>query len=138
MQDLSPDGRTLVYVERSASGNFDIWTLALAGGKPAPFLQSPFDKQEVHFSPDGRFLAFISNESGQEEAYVTPYPGPGQKVRLSSGGARLLQWSRDGKSLFYTSADGRMMSLPVTTSPSLQTGVARGSFPDRGKAVAQL
>jgi hypothetical protein len=51
-----------------------------------------------------------------------PYPGPGERIRLSSGGARLLQWGRDGKELFYLSSDKRLMSLPIRTSPSLQTG----------------
>jgi len=122
-QDVSPDGRALAYCERTANGNFDIWTLPLPGpGRPTPLLQSPFDKKEVRFSPDGRFLAFISNESGQAEVYVMPYPGPGERIRLSSGGARLLQWGRDGKELFYLSADRRVMSLPIETSPSLKTG----------------
>ena len=133
-QDLSPDGKTLVYVERAMSGYFDIWTLPLSGpGEPAPFLQSPFDKKEVRFSPDGRFLAFISNESGQAEAYVTPFPGPGEKVRLSSEGARLLQWSRDGKTLYYAAADGRMMALPIQTTPSLKTGPPTPLFTIAGK-----
>jgi Tol biopolymer transport system component len=133
-QDLSPDGKTLVYVERAMSGYFDIWTLPLSGpGEPAPFLQSPFDKKEVRFSPDGRFLAFISNESGQAEAYVTPFPGPGEKVRLSSEGARLLQWSRDGKTLYYVAADGRMMALPIATDPTLKTGSPRELFTIAGK-----
>ena len=122
-QDVSPDGRALAYCERTANGNFDIWTLPLPGpGRPSPLLQSPFDKKEVRFSPDGRFLAFISNESGQADVYVMPYPGPGERIRLSSGGARLLQWGRDGKELFYLSADRRLMSLPIQTSPSLKTG----------------
>ncbi|HSB36356.1 MAG TPA: LpqB family beta-propeller domain-containing protein, partial [Thermoanaerobaculia bacterium] len=133
-QDLSPDGKTLVYVERAMSGYFDIWTLPLSGpGEPAPFLQSPFDKKEVRFSPDGRFLAFISNESGQAEAYVTPFPGPGEKVRLSSEGARLLQWSRDGKTLYYAAADGRMMALPIATNPTLKTGPPTPLFTIAGK-----
>jgi Tol biopolymer transport system component len=133
-QDVSPDGKTLVYVERAMSGNFDIWTLPLAGqGGPAPFLQSSFDKKDVRFSPDGRFLAFISNESGQAEAYVTPFPGPGEKVRLSSDGARLLQWSRDGRTLYYVSSDGRMMALPIKTSPTLQTGAPAALFTIAGK-----
>jgi eukaryotic-like serine/threonine-protein kinase len=133
-QDVSPDGRTLVYVERAASGNFDIWTLPLPGpGRPTALLQSPFDKKEVRFSPDGRFLAFISNESGQPEVYVMPYPGPGEKIRLSSGGARLLQWGRDGKELFYLSSNERLMSLPIRTSPSLQTGTPVALFKLEGQ-----
>ena len=133
-QDLSPDGRTLAYVERTASGSFDIWTLSLSGERTAvPFLQSKFDKKEVRFSPDGRFLAFVANDSGQAEAYVAPFPGPGEKVRLSSGGARLLQWSRDGKTLFYVAADGRMMGLPIATAPSLKTGSPTALFRIAGK-----
>jgi serine/threonine protein kinase len=134
-QDVSPDGRTLVYVERGASGNFDIWTLPLPGpGRATAFLQSPFDKKDVRFSLDGRFLAFISNESGQAEAYVMPYPGPGERVRLSSGGARLLQWGRDGKELFYLSSDKRLMSLPIRTSPSLETGTPVEVFKLEGQS----
>jgi Tol biopolymer transport system component len=133
-QDLSPDGRTLAYVERTVSGSFDIWTLPLSGeGKAVPFLQSKFDKKEVRFSPDGRFLAYVANDSGQAEAYVAPFPGPGEKVRLSSGGARLLQWSRDGKTLFYVAADGRMMGLPIATAPSLKTGSPTALFTIAGK-----
>ncbi len=133
-QDLSPDGRTLAYVERTVSGNFDIWTLRLSGeGQPVPFLRSQFDKKEVRFSPDGRFLAFVANDSGQAEVYVAPFPGPGEKVRLSSGGARLLQWSPDGKTLFYVAADGRMMALPVVTAPSLKTGSPAVLFTIAGK-----
>ncbi len=134
-QDLSPDGLTLAYVERASSGNFDIWTVPVSGtGKPSSFLQSDFDKKEVRFSPDGRYLAFVANDSGQPEAYVTPFPGPGEKVRLSSGGARLLQWSRDGRALLYVSPDGRMMSLPVQTSPSLRTGTPTALFTIPGRA----
>lgn len=133
-EDLSPDGRTLVFVARAPQGNFDIWTLPLPGpSEPVQFLQSPFDKKEVRFSPDGRWLAFISNDSGQGEAYVTPYPGPGEKVRLSSGGARLLRWGRSGNEFFYVSAEGRMISLPVKTSPSLQTGAPVTLFTIPGK-----
>ncbi|MEX2384207.1 MAG: protein kinase [Thermoanaerobaculia bacterium] len=133
-QDVSPDGRTLTYVQRGAQGNFDIWTLPLRGsGQPTVLVQSPFDKKEVRFSPDGRFLAFVSTESGEAEAYVMPYPGPGEKIRVSSGGARLLQWGRDGKELFYLSADGRLMSLPLRTSPSLATGAPVALFTIEGK-----
>ncbi|MGH9368648.1 MAG: protein kinase domain-containing protein, partial [Thermoanaerobaculia bacterium] len=122
-QDVSPDGSTLVYVERTPQSPFDIWTLPLSGaGKPTPLLQSPFSKSEVRFSRDGRFLSFISDESGRLEAYVMPYPGPGERIRVSTGGARLARWSRDGRELFYLSLDRRLMSVPVRTGPSLQLG----------------
>ncbi len=133
-QDISPDGRTLAYIERADTGSFDIWTLPLDGsGKPSPFLQSAFGKGQVRFSPDGRFLAFVSSESGRSEAYVTPFPGPGQRIRLSSDGATLLAWSPDGRELLYLSSEGRMMSVPVSTSPSLRTGPPAPLFAVSGK-----
>jgi len=76
----------------------------------------------LRFSPDGRFIAFVSDESGQLEAYVTPYPGPGERTRVSSGGSHLLRWSRDGKELIYLSADRRLVSVPIRTDPTLQLG----------------
>ena len=122
-QDISPDGRTLAYTERDESGKFEAWALSLSGpAKPVPLLQSPFQIAQVRFSPDGRFVAFVSAESGRSEAYVMPYPGPGEKTRVSAAGARLLCWSPDGRELFYLSADRRLMSVPVRTVPALQLG----------------
>ncbi len=133
-QDLSPDGRTLAYIERQTPGVFDVWTVPVSGeGRPVLFLQSPYDKNDVRFSPDGRFLVFISNESGQGEVYATPFPGPGERIRLTGTGARLLRWSPDGKALFYVSADGRLMSLPVETQPSFQAGRATELFKIPGR-----
>jgi serine/threonine protein kinase len=128
-QDVSPDGKSLVYLERGEKGAFDVWTLPLyGGGKPVALLQSPFNKFEVRFSRDGRFVAMISNESGQPEVYVMPYPGPGERVRVSTGGAEHVRWSRDGREIFYLSADRRMTSVPVQTSPSLQLGTPTPLF----------
>jgi Tol biopolymer transport system component len=127
-EDVSPDGRTLAFTERTETGNFDIWTLDLDGpGKPVPVLQSPFEKQGVRFSPDGRFLAFVSNESGRPEVYVMPFPGPGERVRVSDGGAGPLRWGRDG-ALYYLSGDSRLTMVPVRTSPGLQVGSATALF----------
>ncbi len=74
-QDVSPDGKALVYTEQGEGGVSNIWMLPLTGGgKPIALLQSAFNKREVRFSPDGRFLAMISNESGRPEVYVMPFP----------------------------------------------------------------
>lgn len=127
-EDVSPDGRTLVFVERTEIGNFDIWTLALDGSaKPVALFQSSFDKHKVRFSPDGRFIAFLSNEAGRAEVYVMPFPGPGEKVRISEGGAGLLRWGRDG-ALYYLSGDGHFVTVPVRTSPDLQVGEPKTLF----------
>jgi len=126
--DVSPDGRTLLYVQRTDIGNFDIWTLALEpGGKPAPLLQSAFGLTDARFSPDGRYVAFISFESGTPEAYVMPFPGPGEKVRVSKGGAGILRWSRNGE-IFYLSYEGHFVAIPIRTSPSLQIGAPTTLF----------
>jgi Tol biopolymer transport system component len=98
-----------------------------------PFLQSQFDKREVRFSPDGRYVAFVSNESGQAEAYVTPYPGPGARVRLSAEGARLLQWGRDSGTIYFVSAAGQLTAVPVRTSPTLEVGAPTALFTIPGK-----
>ncbi len=131
---VSPDGATLVYGERTDRGAFDLWTLPLAGGgKPAPLIQSPANKSEARFSPDGRFIAFLSDESGRSEVYVTPFPVPGERVRVSTGGARNVRWSRLGELLFL-SDDLHMTSVPVRTSPSLQLGVPTALFALKGEA----
>jgi Tol biopolymer transport system component len=128
-QDVSTDGKSLVYTRLGESGIFDVWMLPLSGGgKPTALLESAFNKREVRFSPDGRFLAMISNESGRPEVYVTSFPGPGERVRVSTGGARHLRWSRDGRELFYISSDQRLISVPVRTSPALELGAATPLF----------
>jgi serine/threonine protein kinase len=133
-QDVSPDGRVLLYTVRGQRDFYDVWAYPLSGGgKPAPLLEAPFHKYEVRFSPDGRFLAIISTESGQPEVYVTAYPGPGERIRVSTGGAALTRWSRDGRELFYLSGDRRLMSVPVRTSPSLGLGTPTPLFTLKGK-----
>src|SRR6266545_4836968 len=128
-QDVSPDGKFLVYTRIGEGGVFNVWMLPLSGGgKPTPLLESAFNKREVRFSPDGQFLAMISNESGRPEVYVTSFPGPGERVRVSAGGARHLRWSRDGRELFYISSDQHLISVPVRTSPALELGAATPLF----------
>jgi Tol biopolymer transport system component len=132
-EDVSPDGRTLVFVERTETGNFDIWALDLEGAaQPVPVLQSSFDKEPVRFSPDGRFIAFLSNESGRAEVYVMPFPGPGERVRVSDGGAGSLRWGRDG-ALYYLAGDGRLMTVPVRTAPDLRIGAPAALFTVKGR-----
>jgi Tol biopolymer transport system component len=127
--DVSPDGRTLLYFERPDRGDFALWTLPLAGGGvPHRFLEAAFTSDDARFSPDGRFIAFVAADSGRPEVYVVPYPGPGEKVRVSSSGADLVRWSRDGRELLFLGADGRFMATPVRTSPSLQLGEPRPLF----------
>ncbi len=133
-EDVSPDGKTLFYTERTATAPFDVWALPLSPrGPPVRLLHSPFSKSDVRLSPDARFLSFISDESDRPEAYVMPYPGPGEKTRVLSGGARLLRWSRDGRELFCLTADLRFISVPIRTSPALAIGAPRVLFQLHGR-----
>jgi serine/threonine protein kinase len=130
---VSPDGRFLIYEESSEHAWFDLWALPLTGGgKPVALLQAPFSKGDLRFSPDGRYLAMITGESGQPEVYVMAYPGPAERIRVSTGGAQGLRWSRDGRELLYVSGDRHMMSVPIKTSPSLQIGTPAALFELRG------
>ncbi len=133
--DVSPDGRTLAYFERPDRGSFDLWALPLSGdGKPRRLLEGPSLDDDARFSPDGRFISIISAESGRPEAYVIPYPGPGVKARVSTGGAAVVRWSRDGRELLYLSSERRLMAMPVRTFPSLQLGEPRALFELKGRS----
>jgi Tol biopolymer transport system component len=92
----------------------DIWIVPLSGDHtPRPFLSTPFNEGGAVFSPDGRWLAYQSDESGRAEIYLTPFPGPGGKWQVSqSGGAEAL-WRRDGRALLYRSPDGTLFEAPV-------------------------
>ena len=120
---VTRDGRTVVYTERSDRGNWNLMTIPLGGpGKPAALFPSPFNRRNLSFSPDGDFVVFWSDESGRSEAYVAPFPGPGEVTRVSTAGARMARWSRDGREIFILTGDRRLVSLAVRTSPSLEVG----------------
>ncbi len=128
-QDLSPDGshlmlrRNLVspgrpaFAEQSASagaggrlgmagGQYDLWSLALEdGAEPEPWLTSDFMERSPTFSLDGRWVAYSSNESGRDEVYVRPFPGPGGRTQVSTEGGTAPAWSPDGSELFYRIGD---------------------------------
>jgi Tol biopolymer transport system component len=107
----------LVNGQNSTTG-WDIFTLPASGGEPVPIVHSPFDEVNPRFSPDGHWIAYISNESGRAEVYVIPYPGPGGRWQVSNGASlervnSLMAWSRDGKGIYYRSADGPLMAVDI-------------------------
>jgi serine/threonine-protein kinase len=115
---FSPDGRLLAYHELHRETAGDIWVAALGtNDPPKAFLRTPFYEGLPMFSPNGRWIAYTSNESGAYEIYVRPYPGPGPKHQISGDQTfDVHYWSADGTKLFYRSGDGRrMMSVPVQT-----------------------
>ena len=114
-KSVSPDGGVLMYLERHPETGDDIWTLSLQGeGEPRPFVRTPFSERSAVFSSDGRFVAYVSDESGRDEIYMRPFPGPGGKVLVSTEGGVAPAWSPTGRELFYQSGDA-MMSVVVTT-----------------------
>jgi Tol biopolymer transport system component len=122
VEDVSPDGTHLLFSERIPDGQWNLALLALTGSRVrVPWLPSPFNVQSARFSPDGRFVAFVSDDSGRVEVYVAPFP-EGAKVRVSTAGGESPRWSRDGRELFYLSPDGRLIVVPVRTRPSLTLG----------------
>jgi hypothetical protein len=98
--------------------------------KAQPFLRTRFDEAVPRFSPDGRWLAYVSNESGHNEIYVQPYPGPDGKWQISTEGGREPVWNRNGRELFYRSGD-KMMAVEITTQPNFIVGKPRMLFEGR-------
>jgi eukaryotic-like serine/threonine-protein kinase len=125
---FSPDGKLLAYSELGAETQFDIWILPLTGDrKPYPFLKTRFNETNAVFSPDGRWLAYNSNESGRFEVYVTPFPGPGRKWQVSVQGGAFPAWRQGGKEILYQELQSnKILSVPVAF---------RGDTPDFGKAM---
>jgi Tol biopolymer transport system component len=122
VDDVSRDGRRLVYDERTAKGNFNLWTLPLTGpAVPAPIRESAFNETGFRFAPDGDHYAFISDESGRSEVYVSHLSGGG-KTMVSIGGGFDARWSRGGREIVYVAPDLRMMAVPVQTTPEVVLG----------------
>src|SRR5262249_45152004 len=110
---ISPNGRYLVYREDAASADLMLLDL-LAGRSAQPLIRTPFRELNADFSPDGNFLTFQSNNSGQDEIYVQPFPNSeAQRWMISRGGGTRPAWAHDGKEIFYLSPTGAMMSVPI-------------------------
>ena len=117
----SPDGQLLAFDEVNPKTQYDIWVLRMSDRKAQPFLQTPSSEGGARFSPDGHWLAYVSNESGRPEVYVQPYPGPGGKWQISTEGGTEPAWNHNGKELFYRSGN-KMMAVDVTSQPSFSAG----------------
>ena len=130
--DFSPDGRYLVEEVGSLSGKtgVDIWLLPLFGDrKPIPYLQSAANERFPRVSPNGKWLAYASDETKQQEIYVQSFPVPGGKQQISTNGGTYPQWSRNGKELFFFSLDDKLMVVDVKASgDNFDAGAPRPLF----------
>lgn len=123
----SPDGKTAAVAEWNPRTSADIHLLDIASGRVTPFLASKFHEGYPDFSPDGRWLAYSSNESGRREVYVRPVTGPGTKHLVSTGGGEDPLWARDGRQLFYR-WQGEVWAADVRTDEAFSTGKPRLLF----------
>lgn len=142
----SPDGRFLLYAAiDDPKAGWDQWVLPLGGDrKPFVFLKTSFDERRAQFSLDGRWVAYVSNESGQYEVYVRPFPGSdgasgptvqetgGGQWSISTAGGLDPHWSPDGKELYYIAPDAKLMAVPVAAhGPTLEVGAPVALFQTR-------
>lgn len=130
VRDSLPDGRGLVIEILDPGSNIDIWRLDLDGKPTATvYLQTPFNERTSRLSPDGRWLAYVSDESGRDEIYIQSFPQPGTKLPVSRNGGDQPVWSRDGRSIFFRGG-GAIQEASFEASPRPMVGLARSLFAD--------
>jgi Tol biopolymer transport system component len=139
--DWSSDGRFIVYENQGDSKTgLDIWVLPTTGDrKPFPFLQTQFSEQQGRLSPDGRWIAYTSEETGNLEVYVQSFPVPGGKWQISTSGGADPRWRRDGKELYFISSDRKLMGVEVKAADStFQAGLPLELFEARVSGLTDV
>jgi WD40 repeat protein len=112
--DWSPDGRWLLFRRLDTIGNYDLYSVRLEPPRtPTAVVRSPYDERDGQFSPDGKWIAYQSDESGRPEIYIQPFGEPGMKVRVSSDAGTQVRWRQDGKELFYVNGNNQLVAVPV-------------------------
>jgi dipeptidyl aminopeptidase/acylaminoacyl peptidase len=124
--DWSRDGRSILV--RSSDG--DLWTLT--DGKPVRVTHTSYDETQAQFSPDGKWIAFVSNESRRAEVYVQAFPSAGEKFPISVAGGTQPRWRADGAELFYMAPDGKLMAVSVKTSDGFEHASPTALFEIQG------
>lgn len=130
VRDVSPDGGSVVFQGRGdAAGSDDLWALPLTGGEePSPLIETPAAENHASVSPDGRWLAFTSDESGEPQVYVTTFPKPTDRRRISMAGGADPQWRGDGGELYYLAPDGTLMAVDIGLGETLEAGTPAPLF----------
>jgi Tol biopolymer transport system component len=130
--DWSRDGSHIVFFARGAETGWDIWALPLKGDrKPFPVVKTKFAELSPTLSPDGRLIAYNSNESGRHEVYVQEFPEPRSKWQISTAGGREAFWRADGREMFYLAPDSRVMAVPIDAGATFSAGTPQPLFQAR-------
>jgi Tol biopolymer transport system component len=138
LYDWSSDGRYILYTARTPETQWDLWILPLAGSHtPAPFLRTPFTEYQARISPDGRWVAYVSDESSTLEVYVDAFPERGHKVQVSSQGGTHPTWRGDGKELFYLTMDKKLVAAELSPGAGFQIGSRHALFQTRIAGIAR-
>jgi Tol biopolymer transport system component len=140
--DWSRDGKFLAYDADDEKGvtHWDLWILPLRGDrKPFAYLSTPFDERSAMFSPDVKWIAYSSNETGRPEIYAAPFPATGAKWQISTAGGFACAWRGDGREIIYLSPDLKVMSVPVEPrGASLSVGNPTYLFTARGSRAGAV
>jgi Tol biopolymer transport system component len=127
--DWSPDGKWILYHQQERDTGFDLWLLPLDGDrKPIPYLQTPANEALGAFSPSGRWIAYQSDESGQNQIYIQTMPSGNAKYQISTAGGTYPHWRRDSKELFYVSTEGKLIAVPMTLGAPVPASSPRELF----------
>jgi Tol biopolymer transport system component len=130
--DWSADGRFILYREIVPQTKADLWVLSLEDGKPWPWLKTNFNEDVGRFSPDGKWIAYTTDDSGRPEIYLQPFapgaPASGGRWQLSTNGGRNPQWRRDGRELYYFSLDYKLMAVDVTLGAEVKRETPKELF----------
>src|SRR5262249_37087332 len=128
---ISPDGETLAFNRQTADTSSDVDALSLRGEPhPRAVVKTPAFEGGAEFSPDGRWLVYASDESGQMQVYVRPFPGPDRKWPVSTEGGTSPRWNKNGREVFYRNGN-KMMAVDVAISPELELSSPRLLFEQR-------
>ena len=124
--DWSRDGRFLLYAQVDLKTGRDMWALPMAGSdrNPIPIAKTTADEQNGQFSPDGRWVAYQKNESGEFQIVVQSFPEPTGKWQVSTGGGTEPRWRADGKELYFMAPDGKMMASSINVQGSTLAATA--------------
>ena len=137
--DWSSDGQYIVYQTFNPETKWDLWVLPMSGDQqPSPFLRTEFNEQQAQFSADGKWIAYTSDESGTLEVYVQTFPASGGRWRVSTGGGSQPSWRRDGREMFYITADRKLMAVDVSLGPTFKAGIPKTLFATRNLNLTEV